>query len=156
MVYMTLDTGYKAGEANSSPPNTARAAASLPAAGTPAATVALIMPVVTATPHPDGSVIHVVEPGQVLINIAAAYNMKLSELFGCANWAIKNEEESLTAEATGCMLCNIAKKMGAPCPCNIHCLDPMEGMIKGFDPDLNYDVKETLWSGQKCSVNVCK
>jgi hypothetical protein len=82
--------------------------------------------------------------------------MKLSELFGCANWAIKNEEESLTAEATGCMLCNIAKKMGAPCPCNIHCLDPMEGMIKGFDPDLNYDVKETLWSGQKCSVNVCK
>jgi len=79
MVYMTLDTGYKAGDANTSPPSTSRAAAP-PAAGTPAATVALIMPVVTATPHPDGSVIHVVQPGQVLINIAAAYNIKLSEL----------------------------------------------------------------------------
>ena len=79
MVYMTLDAGYKAGEANNSPPGTAPAAAP-PAVGTAAATVALIMPVVTATPHPDGSVIHVVEPGQVLINIAAAYNMKLSEL----------------------------------------------------------------------------
>jgi len=79
MVYMTLDAGYKAGEANTSPPSTAPAPAP-PAAGTAAATVALIMPVVTATPHPDGSVIHVVEPGQVLINIAAAYNIKLSEL----------------------------------------------------------------------------
>ena len=84
MVYMTLDTGYKAGEANSSPPGIAPSAApptvAPPAAGTAAATVALIMPVVTATPNPDGSVIHVVQPGQVLINIAAAYNMKLSEL----------------------------------------------------------------------------
>ena len=78
-VYMTLDTGYKAGEANSNPPGTTRAAAP-PAAETAAPTAALIMPVVTATPNPDGSVIHVVQPGQVLINIAAAYNMKLSEL----------------------------------------------------------------------------
>jgi uncharacterized protein YkwD len=84
MVYMTLDTGYKAGEATSSPPGTAPTAAppvaAPPAAGTGAATVALIMAVVTATPNPDGSVIHVVQPGQVLINIAAAYNMKLAEL----------------------------------------------------------------------------
>jgi LysM repeat protein len=84
MVYMTLDTGYKAGEATSSPPGTAPSAAppaaAPPAAGTAAATVALIVPVVTSTPNPDGSVIHVVLPGQVLINIAAAYNMKLSEL----------------------------------------------------------------------------
>ena len=79
MVYMTLDAGYKAGDANSSPPSTAPAPAP-PAVATAAATVALIMPVVTATPHPDGSVIHVVQPGQVLINIAAAYNIKLSEL----------------------------------------------------------------------------
>lgn len=81
---------------------------------------------------------------------------KLSELFGCANWAIESEEEGFTAEATRCMLCAIAKKMGAPSPCNIHCLDPMEGMINGIDPDLAYDVKETLWSGQRCKVCVHK
>jgi uncharacterized protein YkwD/LysM repeat protein len=77
-VYMTLDAGYKASDGYVVPPATGSTPA--PAAGTPAATVALIMPVVTATAHPDGSVIHVVQPGQVLINIAAAYGMKLSEL----------------------------------------------------------------------------
>lgn len=80
--------------------------------------------------------------------------IKLSELFGCANWTIKNDNEGFTAEATGCMLCNIAKKMGAQSPCNIYCLDPMEGMIKGIDPKLTFNVRETLWTGQKCMVDV--
>ena len=30
--------------------------------------------------------------------------LKLSELFGCANWVVENENESLNAEATRCML----------------------------------------------------
>lgn len=81
---------------------------------------------------------------------------KLSELFGCANWTIKSNGEGFTAEATGCMLCSIANKMGAQSPCNIYCLDPMEGMIKGIDSGLTYDVVDTLWSGQKCEVKVYK
>lgn len=81
---------------------------------------------------------------------------KLAEIFGCANWTIESDNEGFTAEATGCMLCTIAKKIGAPCPCNIHCLDPMEGMIKGIDPDLKYEVLETLWSGRNCKVDVCR
>lgn len=80
--------------------------------------------------------------------------IKLSELFGCANWTIEREGEGFTAKATGCMLNTIAKKMGAQSPCNIYCLDPMEGMIKGIDSGLTFDVMETLWSGQKCLVEV--
>jgi len=54
------------------------------------------------------------------------------------------------------MLCSMAKKMGAQCPCNIHCLDPMEGMVKGIDQGFSYEVQETLWSGQKCRLAVHK
>jgi len=79
---------------------------------------------------------------------------KLAEIFGCANWMVESDNEGCTAEATGCMLCTMAKKIGAQCPCNIHCLDPMEGMIKGINPDLTFEVLETLWSGQKCKVDV--
>lgn len=80
--------------------------------------------------------------------------IKLSELFGCANWTVESDMEGFTAEATGCMLCEMAKKMGTQSPCNIYCLDPMEGMIRGIDPDLTYHVMETLWSSQKCRVDV--
>ena len=80
--------------------------------------------------------------------------IKLSELFGCANWTVNSDNEGFTAEATGCMLCTMAKKIGAQSPCNIHCLDPMEGMIKGIDPNLTFEVMETLWSSNKCKVDV--
>jgi hypothetical protein len=79
---------------------------------------------------------------------------RLAEIFGCANWTVESDNEGFTAEATGCMLCAMAKKLGAQSPCNIHCLDPMEGMIRGIDRDLTYKVLETLWSGQKCKVDV--
>lgn len=79
---------------------------------------------------------------------------KLSELFGCANWTIVNANEGFAAEATGCMLCAMAKKAGAECPCNIYCLDPMEGMVKGINPDLSFDTVETLWSNKKCRIEI--
>ena len=42
--------------------------------------VPLIQPVLTATPNPDGSVIHVVQFGQALSTIATAYNIPLADL----------------------------------------------------------------------------
>lgn len=81
---------------------------------------------------------------------------KLSEIFACANWKIEHTVEGFSAAATCCLLCTIAKKLGAQSPCNIYCLDPMEAMIKGVDAALEYDVKETLWSGSSCRVNVHK
>jgi hypothetical protein len=88
----------------------------------------------------------VVEPEEVF--------KKLSEIFGCTNWKIEYDVQGFSAEATGCLLCTMGKKIGAQSPCNIYCLDPMEGMIKGIDTSLTYNVKETLWEGQRCRVEV--
>lgn len=80
--------------------------------------------------------------------------LTLSEIFGCANWKILEKEGGFGAEATICMLCGFAKRMGTQSPCKIYCLDPMEGMIKGINPNAVYTVNGTLFEGQKCSVDV--
>ena len=46
----------------------------------PSPTPLVIMPVVTVTPMPDGSMIHVVQPGQSLWAIAIAYGVKIADL----------------------------------------------------------------------------
>jgi hypothetical protein len=78
----------------------------------------------------------------------------LPDIFGCADWTVENNEAGFTAKATNCMLCALAKKMGAPCPCNIYCLDAMEGMVKGLNPEAVYQVESTLWDGGQCRVTV--
>jgi len=79
---------------------------------------------------------------------------RLSEIFGCVKWEIILQDNGFVAEAAGCMLCSMSKKAGSPSPCHLYCLDPMEGMIKGINPDIRYNVKETLWDGRKCIVEV--
>lgn len=78
----------------------------------------------------------------------------LSKIFNCTSWEIEQDDNSFEAKAKGCKLCAYAKKLGCESPCNIYCLDPMEGMVKGIDPQLNFEVSETLWSGKECRVNV--
>ncbi|HAE42476.1 MAG TPA: hypothetical protein DCG34_06080 [Clostridiales bacterium] len=78
----------------------------------------------------------------------------LPEIFGCANWKTEDTEQGFKAEATGCMLCGLAKNMEAQSPCHIYCLDPMEAMVKGVDERADYKVQETLWDGEKCLVLV--
>ncbi len=46
----------------------------------PSPTPMVIMPVVTVTPMPDGSMIHEVQPGQSLWAIAIAYGVKIADL----------------------------------------------------------------------------
>jgi hypothetical protein len=36
----------------------------------------------------------------------------------------------------------------------LHCLDPMEGMVKGLEPGAGFYVRETLWDGRKCRIDV--
>ena len=78
----------------------------------------------------------------------------LSQIFGCANWTINSEKQGFTAEAKSCLLCGFAKKMGAPSPCNLYCLDPMEGMVKGLSENAVFCVEKTLWDSDRCRVNV--
>ncbi len=80
--------------------------------------------------------------------------LMLSDIFDCVRWEIKSEPGGFSAEGKACKLCALARRMGAQAPCRIHCLDPMEGMVVGLDPGLKFVVKETLWDGQKCRVEV--
>jgi len=70
--YFTLVTGYVAGgySANST----------VPAAGSGALAGSRRQPVLTVTPQPDGSIVHVVEEGQTLWTIAAVYGIDLAQL----------------------------------------------------------------------------
>lgn len=78
--YYTLDVGYVAGSA---PAENVPGENSLPAAATPADTavaVQLLSGVATTTPLADGSIVHIVAEGQVLVVIAEAYGVTLADL----------------------------------------------------------------------------
>ncbi len=78
---------------------------------------------------------------------------KLSELMGCADWTVSPDENGgLRANATRCMLCVYAKKLGTESPCRIYCLDPMEGMVKGLDEKTDFVVMSTLYDEGQCVV----
>lgn len=81
---------------------------------------------------------------------------KLSALMGCADWTVSPGagESGFTANASRCMLCAMAKKLGAQSPCRMYCLDPMEGMVKGLDGGASFEVQETLFMGRQCRVAV--
>jgi uncharacterized protein YkwD len=71
-VYYTLDVVRLTGSF------TARQAQQAGTPGTPAGTAA---PLVTSTPNADGSIAHVVQYGETLIEIATAYGITLNELY---------------------------------------------------------------------------
>ncbi|MHC1694049.1 MAG: L-2-amino-thiazoline-4-carboxylic acid hydrolase [Eubacteriales bacterium] len=93
---------------------------------------------------------------QMGINKEEDVFVKLSDLFGCADWKITVSEDGngFTATSSKCMLCAMAKKIGTKSPCNIYCLDPMEGMIKGFNEKAIFHVQDTLFDGSQCQVKV--
>jgi hypothetical protein len=80
----------------------------------------------------------------------------IAGVFGCAAWTVSGDGEAFAAEAKECLLCAMARRMGAPRPCSLYCINPMKGMIRGLDPSLCLTVKETLWDGGRCLVEVAK
>jgi hypothetical protein len=78
-----------------------------------------------------------------------------AELFGCADWSVTSEPAGgFVATAERCLLCGMVKKAGGPSPCRLFCLDPIEGMVYGLEPDAVVDVQETLFDGGRCRVRV--
>jgi len=84
------------------------------------------------------------EPKQAFGNV--------QDLCGCANWECTDTKDGFEAVANNCMLCAISKKMGNFSPCKIHCLSPIEAMIKGTSPNANFSVTGTLWDSGECKV----
>ncbi len=79
---------------------------------------------------------------------------RTAELFQCADWKITEEPNGFRAQASRCMLCALAKRMGSASPCRIYCLDPIEGMIRGMDPEARFEVEKTLFESDGCAVRV--
>ncbi len=79
---------------------------------------------------------------------------KLSEVYGCANWAVEKTNDGYIATATACKLCVLSKKMGGANPCNGWCLDPMFTMITAVSniDSKNLIVESTLMDGDYCKV----
>jgi len=80
VVYYTMDVGYVSGSPaqNSNPKNSSGTGQTSGAVATSASSI--IIPVSAATPQADGSVVHTVQPGQALWNIAAIYNISITDL----------------------------------------------------------------------------
>ena len=82
---------------------------------------------------------------------------KTRDTYGCANFVCTDTSGGFEAIATSCLLCSISKQMGGRfSPCRIHCLSPMEAMIKGVSPDSDFSVISTLWDSDKCVIKVDK
>lgn len=80
---------------------------------------------------------------------------RLSEIFACAAWEIVPESPGgFLARTAACALCAAARKIGAPSPCRLYCLDPMEGLVKAVKGDAVFTVEQTLWDGDHCRVRV--
>lgn len=96
VVYYTLDAAYVSG-APVPPVDTAVAPQ------TPAPTLPVIIPAVASTPRADGSIVHIVQQGQALWNIAAVYGVSIDELLGLngmsANAVIHPGDELLVKAA---------------------------------------------------------
>ena len=80
--------------------------------------------------------------------------VKLSEVFGCADWSVAEVDDGYIAMAASCKLCALSKKMGGANPCNGWCLDPMFAMITAATKidSGSIVVESTLMTGDCCKV----
>lgn len=139
--------------------------------GGPTSTTApLIYPVTTATPHPDGSVTHIVKYGQTLYGIAEAYGITLADLLALNGFTedsaiypddeliiIPGEEEAQeTPETTGTPQAEEATPSPTPIPTRTLRATPTQPMITATPTEkpnpvgqflTNIFSGDTLWVG---------
>jgi hypothetical protein len=95
------------------------------------------------------------QAAQLGITLPQAAFATSAELFGCADWTVtETGDASFDATATRCLLCAMVKKAGGPRPCHIFCLDPIEAMVRGLQPEARFEILETLYESDHCRVRV--
>jgi LysM repeat protein len=88
-VYYTLDVG-SSGNAPAVSSSSGSEGTESTVLSTARPAQATFAPITTSTPNADGSVMHVVQPGQALWSIAISYNVKLAELYALNNMTEKS------------------------------------------------------------------
>jgi hypothetical protein len=84
------------------------------------------------------------------INKAEDIFSTYTELFGCADWKVDAREPELRMRTKSCLACALAKKLGAPSPCAISCINPVTSQAAALDPPMRLSVEATLWEGEAC------
>lgn len=74
----------------------------------------------------------------------------LPEIFGCAAWSPDASGPVFRVETRSCLMCALAKRLGAPAPCSMYCINPSAGMAKALTVPHTLKVKSTLWEGSSC------
>ena len=91
--YYTIDVGYVSGQAGSgavNPPQATPSSEENSDENNTSQEVALIMPIVVSSPREDGSIVHVVEPGQFLYPIAQAYQVPVQDILQLNNLTLES------------------------------------------------------------------
>ncbi len=74
----------------------------------------------------------------------------LPEIFGCAAWSAAARGPGLKVETKSCRMCALAKRLGAPAPCSIYCINPSRAMAEALPVPHGLTVRGTLWDGDSC------
>lgn len=91
------------------------------------------------------------------ITTPASLFTRFMEVFGCARWAIEEEDGGTTiATARSCLACGIAKRRGAGKPCELYCINPFRALLAAMTPAARLEVDETLWDGTRCLFRVLR
>jgi len=102
VVYYTLQVGYVSGQAA---PTGSSGVTSMQPTGASQPSTPAVQPVVVSTPRADGSIVHIVQQGQALWNIAATYKISLKDLLDLngltENSVIHPGDELIIVEAQG-------------------------------------------------------
>ncbi len=84
--------------------------------------------------------------------------IKLSDVFGCADWNVEKLTDGYCATAKMCKLSALSIRMGGANPCKGWCLDPMSAMItavtSGEIKSADIEVTSTLMDGECCKVKI--
>lgn len=74
----------------------------------------------------------------------------LPEIFGCAAWNPDDSGPVFRVETRSCLMCALAKRLGAPAPCSIYCVNPSRALAWALPVPHDLTVLGTLWDGGSC------
>jgi hypothetical protein len=79
-----------------------------------------------------------------------------SEVFGCIQWDVHQNDGAVVAKGKHCLLCSLAKRMQTAQPCFLYCINPTRALLKAMQPGFDLKVEKTLWDSDDCIFSALK